>query len=114
MTCRNPGPGGEPHHPAVRLYRQTPTHPSPVEPIVMCTTTACPAEAEQAIVFAPPAPGGAARQFRVQVAASDLASRWRLHASFRDGAAAHACIEALRQAGASARLVVYRTLPCAA
>jgi hypothetical protein len=80
----------------------------------MCTTAACPAQPEQAIVFAAPAPGGAARQYRVQVPAADLASRWRLHASFRDGVAAQACIEALRQAGTAARLVVYRSLPCAA
>ena len=80
----------------------------------MGTLSACPAEAEQATLFAAAAPGGAALQFRVQVPATDRASRWGLHASFRDGVAAQACIEALRNGGTAARLVVYKSLPCAA
>jgi|GEM_PF-2018304 len=80
----------------------------------MDTLPACSAEAEPGIVFAAAAPGGAAHQFRVQVPATDRASRWGLHASFRDRTTAQACFEALRRAGTSARLVIYKTLPCAA
>jgi len=80
----------------------------------MDTLPACPAEAEPGVVFAAAAPGGAACQFRVQIPAADRASRWGLHASFRDRIAAQACLDALRRAGATARLVVYKSLPCAA
>jgi hypothetical protein len=80
----------------------------------MCTSPTQPAFAGQGIVFAAPAPGGAARQFRVQVSSADESCRWHLYASFRDGTAARTCLEKLRKTGTAARLVVYHSLPCAA
>jgi hypothetical protein len=73
-----------------------------------------PAVAEHGILFAAAAPGGAARQFRVQVSTPGAEPRWRLYGSFREATAAQSCIDALRSSGAAARLVVYQTLPCAA
>lgn len=77
-------------------------------------TSALSSAVEQEVVFAASAPGGPARQYRVQVPGTGSAIRWRLHASFRDAPSAHSCLEALRRQGEAARLVVYRTLPCAA
>lgn len=68
----------------------------------------------QVALVAASCPGGMARQFRVQVASGETASRWKLVGSFRDKGAARLCADRLQQAGTRARVIACKSLPTAA
>jgi hypothetical protein len=68
----------------------------------------------QVALVAASCPGGMARQFRVQVASGETASRWQLVGSFRDKGAARQCADRLQLAGTSVRVIACKSLPTAA
>jgi hypothetical protein len=72
------------------------------------------ADEESMAIISVSCPGGMARQYRVQVASSETACRWRMVGSFRDNAAAGKCADRWRESGELARVIECRSLPTAA
>ncbi len=64
-------------------------------------------------ILAASAPGGTARQYRVQCI-SHTSGEWRLHSSFASLESALQCVAALEKGGQKARLVRYAIAPAAA